>query len=74
MSTQQNATQDRNAALPKRLITIAAAAEYADVHVRTIRRWLASGHLTGYRLGPRLLRIDADELHRQHLHPVGGAA
>ncbi|MGV0778908.1 excisionase family DNA-binding protein [Mycolicibacterium elephantis] len=61
-----------SAALPT-LISIASAAKYANVHARTIRRWLAAGHLTGYRVGPRLLRVNADELARL-LQPVGGGA
>jgi hypothetical protein len=27
-----------------------------------MRRYVASGRLTGYRVGPRLIRIDLDEL------------
>jgi excisionase family DNA binding protein len=50
--------------LPRRrqLISLAAAADYADVHPRTVRRWIASGVLTGYRAGPRMIKVDADEL------------
>jgi excisionase family DNA binding protein len=29
---------------------------------KTVRRWIAAGRLTAYRFGPRLLRIDPDEL------------
>lgn len=46
----------------RRLTTIADAAVYLDCSQRTIRRRVASGELTAYRLGPRLLRIDLDEL------------
>ena len=45
-----------------RLMTISAAAEYADVHPVTLRRWVAAGRLPAYRVGPRLLKIDLDEL------------
>jgi len=38
------------------------AAEYAGVCVKTIRRWISSGQLTGYRAGPKLIRVDLDEL------------
>ncbi len=38
------------------------AAERFGCSPRTIRRYIAAGQLTGYRLGPRLVRIDADEL------------
>lgn len=46
----------------RRLISLPDAAEYAGVHPRTLRRYIAAGRLTGYRLGPRVIRIDADEL------------
>lgn len=46
----------------RRLGTIAAAAEFANVHPRTIRRRIADGTLTGYRVGPRLVRVDLDDL------------
>ena len=38
------------------------AAARVGVSTKTIRRWIASGHLSGYRMGPRLLRLDPDEL------------
>ena len=48
--------------LPRRLASLAEAANYAAVNPRTIRRRVADGTLTGYRMGPRLLRIDLNEL------------
>lgn len=45
-----------------RLATLAAAAEYASCSTKTLRRRVADGTLTGYRFGPRALRIDLDEL------------
>lgn len=50
-------------------ITIAEAAEQRDCHPRTIRRRIADGTLTAYRMGPRLIRIDADELDKL-MHPI----
>jgi len=44
------------------LITIAEAAEMVRVHPRTIRRRIAEGSLTAYRVGPHLIRLDVDEL------------
>jgi excisionase family DNA binding protein len=38
-----------------------AAVEYG-CSVRTIRRMIARGELTGYRVGQRLLRVDRAEL------------
>lgn len=46
----------------KRLVNIAVAAGYADVHPATLRRWIAAGRLPAYRVGPRLLKIDLGEL------------
>lgn len=57
----------------KRLASIAAAAEQADVHPRTIRRYIAAGRLPAYRVGPRLLKVDLDDLDAVFT-PVGGAA
>ena len=45
-----------------RLVDPAAAAAYADVSTRTLRRYIAHGRLTGYRGGPRLVKIDLNEL------------
>lgn len=42
--------------------SIAEAAEHFAVNVKTIRRWIASGRLSAQRIGPRLIRLDRDEL------------
>ena len=47
---------------PHRLETLASAAERHGVHPRTIRRRIADGTITGYRSGPRLVRVDPDEV------------
>jgi excisionase family DNA binding protein len=57
----------------KYLVSLSAAAEYADVDPRTVRRWIASGRLTAYRVGPRLIKVDLNEL-EAGFHPVGGGA
>lgn len=46
----------------RRLATMADAADYAGVHLATIRRRIACGDLTGYRFGPRMIRVDLDAL------------
>ncbi len=43
-------------------LTKAEAAARADVHERTIRRWLADGVLTRYVLFPNRTAIDSREL------------
>src|SRR3954470_23455695 len=52
----------RSAPPSRHLAGGADAAAYADVSTRTIRRYIAHGRLTGYRVGPRLVKIDLDEL------------
>lgn len=42
--------------------SLAEAAARTHVSVRTIRRWIAQGHLNAYRAGPRLLRVDPDDV------------
>jgi excisionase family DNA binding protein len=54
----------RHAPNPKRLVGTTAAAEYAGLGVRTIYRYVAEGRLTGYRVGPKLIKIDLSELDR----------
>jgi excisionase family DNA binding protein len=48
----------------RRLVGLSEAAANADVSVRTLRRYIAQGRLTGYRVGPRLVKIDLAELER----------
>ena len=57
----------------RRLDSITVAAECAGVCTKTIRRWISDGRITGYRMGPRLIRVDLDEL-AEMLQPIGGRA
>lgn len=57
----------------RRLASIPAAAESADVSTKTIRRWIAQGRIGGYRVGPRLIKVDLNELEAS-FQPVGGGA
>ncbi len=43
-------------------MTLNAAANRFDCSERTIRRMIANGELTGYRVGKRLVRVDAAEV------------
>lgn len=47
---------------PPRLGTIAAGAELMGTCNKTVRRYISAGRLTGYRLGPRMMRVDLDEV------------
>ena len=44
------------------LASLTDAAEHARVSTRTLRRRISDGSLTGYRMGPRLIRVDLNEL------------
>lgn len=44
------------------LISVASAAELLDVSQKSIRRRIAEDKLTGYRVGPRSLRVNLDEV------------
>lgn len=52
------------------------AAEYLGCHTRTIRRMVAEGTLPAYRLGPRMMRIDLNDLDdlMRRIPTVGDAA
>ena len=53
--------QQTTAKLPARP-SINQAAEHLGVSAMTIRRWIAAGRLSAHRIGPRLIRLDRDEL------------
>lgn len=42
----------------------AEAAEEFGVHLRTIRRMISDGRLPAYRVGPRLIRINREDLEK----------
>lgn len=46
----------------RRLVGLPEAAAYAGCSTKTLRRRVADGSITAYRMGPRLLRIDLNEL------------
>ena len=46
----------------RHLVSIDQAARLVDVSSRTIRRRIADGSLAGYRFGPRVIRVDLDEV------------
>lgn len=48
---------------PRRtLVSLADAADRLGCSPRTIRRWIAEGRLTAYRLGSRAIRIDLEQI------------
>jgi excisionase family DNA binding protein len=48
------------------LINVAEAAKRLGVSQLTIRRWISRGHLHAYRLGSKLIRLNAEEVDRRH--------
>jgi excisionase family DNA binding protein len=49
---------------PARFVSLTDAAAYVGCDVITIRRRIADGTITGYRLGNRNIRVDLRELDR----------
>lgn len=48
--------------IPTRLTTIRGVMDRFQVSDVTVRRWIAAGKLTAYRVGGRTIRLDADEV------------
>jgi excisionase family DNA binding protein len=55
------------------LIGLQEAADRCGVCYRTIRRYVEQGRLDAVRVGPRLLKVSADDVDKL-IRPVGGAA
>lgn len=62
-------TLDRVPASATRYVSLEAVAEQLDVTVNTVRNWIKSGRLTGYRVGPRVVRVDAAQI-EQLIQPM----
>ena len=54
------------------LISLRAAADTLGVSVRTVRRYIDYGYLEGYRVGPRLVRVEASAVRRLAAHMPDG--
>jgi excisionase family DNA binding protein len=52
------------------MVSIAAAADHYGVSRQTVRRWIASGKITAYRVDPRLIRVDLEEIEARIIHTV----
>lgn len=50
-------------ARPTAYLTLAEGSDILRLDEKTIRRYVAQGLLRGYRVGPRALRLSADEVH-----------
>jgi len=59
---------------PRRYLTLSDAAEWLSLDEKTLRRWVSQGRLTAYRVGPKLIRLDADEIENMvRVVPTSGA-
>jgi len=52
------------------LASLPDAADYAQCSTKTLRRRISDGSLAGYRMGPRLIRVDLNELDALLLSPI----
>ncbi|MCT9000795.1 helix-turn-helix transcriptional regulator [Microbacterium memoriense] len=43
-------------------LTLRDTAERLSISEKSVRRWIADGRLKAVRIGPRLLRVDADSI------------
>jgi len=53
-----------------RLVRLKVGAAHAGVGVRTLRRRIADGTITGYRAGQTLVLVDLDELDAVYLQRI----
>jgi excisionase family DNA binding protein len=51
--------------MAKTTITMQEAADTYGVSLITIRRYIAAGRLTAYRVGPRMIRLDPEQAARE---------
>jgi excisionase family DNA binding protein len=62
---------------PRQFESIDAAAQRLSLNPRTIRRAIADGRITGYRVGTKTIRVDSAQVDNELLRPiptVNGAA
>src|SRR5262245_38909181 len=46
----------------RQLVSLKQAAAYVDVNPITLRRWISAGRVRAYRVGPRFVKVDLNEL------------
>lgn len=59
-----NKTPKKRTKPESKLVGLTEAASVCGVCTRTIRRYISAGKIAAYRVGPRLIRVDPDELNR----------
>jgi excisionase family DNA binding protein len=58
----------------RRYASVQATAELYQVDDKTVRRWISSGLITGYRVGSMLVRVDLDEVEAKVVEVIPAAA
>jgi excisionase family DNA binding protein len=53
-----------------KMVSIAAAADHYGVSRQTLRRWISRRKITAYRVEPRLIRVDLEEIEAKVIHVV----
>jgi excisionase family DNA binding protein len=56
--------------MPQKFESIEHAADRLDVSPKTVRRMIAQGRVTGYRIGTKLVRVASDEIDTQLIRPI----
>jgi excisionase family DNA binding protein len=51
-------------AAPRKYVSERQVAQTYGISMRTVHRYVAQGRLKAYRVGPKLVRFDADEVER----------
>ena len=57
----------------RRYASVSAVAKIYGVDTHTVRRWVSSGLVHGYRIGDRLLKLDLDEVEAKVVRVVPAA-
>ena len=52
-----------------KFVPIRSVCETYDISERAIRRYIAEGKLTAYRIGPKMIRLDAEQVERELVKP-----
>ena len=74
MSDDKNdpAQKDRRS-MPERTMPFEDAARTCGVSVDTLRRWISDGKIRAYRVGPRRIRVETDDIDAM-FKPIGPGA
>jgi excisionase family DNA binding protein len=56
--------------VPAKFISIREVCDEYGLSDKTVRRKIKTGELDAYRCGPRLIKLDPDQVHAQLLKPV----